>query len=408
MNTLNFQLSRRQFIKLTGSAGLALLLKPHLSNATVISNPLNRRVVFLEMNGGNDGLNTVIPYSQGRYYDLRPKLAIPEASVLPLTSQVGLHPALKQLHSRFQQGQVAILQGIGHPKPDLSHFAMMEYWRSGHPQGMSATNQTGWLGRVLDTLAPAQEILSGLSLATSIGPVLANKSAVIAALTDVDSRPYVPWQYENENKAIFWPLLNGLTAGNANDPGLLAASKKGMRHSQMALDLLPLLTAGNVTYPDTETSRLLDLAARILTMPDVKVLHIPLPMDFDTHSNQAKQQAANFVELDTALDYFLNDLAYRNLADQVIVVMVSEFGRRVAENKSLGTDHGAASNAFVIGSKVLGGLYGQQPSLTDLDADDNLKMSMSYLDLLATVSENWLGVNAQQIVPGGQKLTLFN
>jgi uncharacterized protein (DUF1501 family) len=399
------ELSRRNFIKLSGSAALAVLLKPQLGFSDTGNSISNRRLILLEMNGGNDGLNTVIPYGQGQYYDLRPKLAIPAQQVLPINNQIGLHPALKQLHARFQQNQVAIVQGVGHPKPDLSHFAMMDFWRAGHLNGMVATENTGWLGRALDVMGQNQEIMTGLSLTNGIGPALFGKSAIVASLTSVDDYPYIPDQYQT----TYWSLLNGLADSGANDSRLLAASKKGMRHSRMAFDLMPYLKPGTKTYPDSETGRVFDLAARILgTSSELRVLHIPLPMDFDTHSNQAVKQAANFTELDNALAVLLDDLADRNLADQTIILVVSEFGRRAAENNSLGTDHGTANNAFVIGSQVRGGLYGQQPSLADLDDDGNTKFNLPYLDLLASVCDSWLGVDAGLVVPGGRALSLFS
>jgi len=399
------ELSRRNFIKLSGSAALAMLLKPQIGLPDTVNVVTKRRLILMEMNGGNDGLNTVIPYTQGQYYDLRPKLAIPEQQVLPINNQIGLHPALKQLHARFKLNQVAIVQGVGHPKPDLSHFAMMDFWRAGHLNGMVATDNTGWLGRALDVMGQNQEILTGLSLTNGIGPALLGKSAIVASLTSVDDAPYIPWQYENH----YWSLLNGLADNGVSDTRLLAASKKGMRHSRMAFDLMPHLKPGTKTYPETETGRVFDLAARILgTSSDMRVLHIPLPMDFDTHSNQAPKQTANFNELDNALAVLLDDLADRNLAEQTIILMVSEFGRRAAENNSLGTDHGTANNAFVIGRQVRGGLYGQQPSLADLDDNGNTRSSLTYLDLLASVGESWLGIDAGIIVPGGQVLPLFN
>ncbi len=405
MNRFNFKLSRRSFIKLSGAVGLASLVNPGISQVFGANNShSSHRLVFLEMNGGNDGLNTVIPYGQGAYYDLRPKLAIPPETVLHLNNQLGLHPALVQLQKRFQQGQVAIVQGVGHPQPDLSHFAMMDYWRAGHLNGMVATEQTGWLGRILDSIKQSENTLSGLSLYNGIGPVLASKSAIVAALMDTEL-PYIPDQYQ----ASFWSLLDGLGAANASDSVLQTATKKGMRNSRLALDLLPQINAlSSPTYPKTETGRLLDMAARILAISsDIRVLHIPLPMEFDTHSDQAKQQTANFTELDAALEIFFTDLANKNLVNQTSIVIVSEFGRRVAENNSLGTDHGTANNVFVIGSNVNGGIYGQQPSLTDLDADGNLKMSLSYLDFLASVAEDWLGVGAAQIVLGSKLTGLF-
>ncbi len=402
MNRFNIKLSRRHFIKLSGSAGLALLLKPRFGLAEANTQP-NRRLVLLEMNGGCDGLNTVIPYANGTYHDLRPKLAIPADSVNPIDNQLGFHPALKQLHARFQQGQVAILQGIGHAAPDLSHFAMMDYWRSGHPGGAAATGQTGWLGRVLDALNIPEGVLSGLSLSNGVGPALIGQSATIATLTDVE-QPYIPEPYQD----LFWSLMNGLAAANSADSKLRATAKKGMRNSRLALDLQPYLAAGSVSYADNETGRLFDLAARILAhAPDVRVLHIPLPLDFDTHSGQAVTLSENFTELDGALGSFLQDLADRNLAEHTVVLMVSEFGRRADENNSKGTDHGTASNAFVIGDPVAGGLYGQQPSLTDLDSNGNLKMSLSYLDLLATITEAWMGVSAEQVLPAGRMLSLL-
>lgn len=408
MSTLEWSINRRQFLSLSLS-GLAMLLQPRFSSADAVPTGLKpKRLVLLEMNGGNDGLNTFIPHADPAYAAARPNLHIKQDQVLSLNGVdgFGLHPALAKLQQRFNQGKVAIVQGIGHPQPDLSHFAMMDFWRAGHLEGMSQTGQTGWIGRVMDVLAAGRTDFIGLSISDTVGSVIQAEQATVAA---VDSRYAGELDMPERFIESYLKLLHDMTANKTgHTPSDMAAQS-----STFGLNLTDLLSAlpdNQSKYPDTYTGYLLSLAAQMLALPSavpVQLLHIPLPMDFDTHANQPQRQQNNLAELDAALAAFIEDLALLGLEDDTLIMTSSEFGRRVAENKAAGTDHGTANVMFLIGNTVNGGVHGTAPSLTDLDTEGNLIATGSFLDVLATVSERWMGVPATTVIPGSQLMDLF-
>lgn len=401
-------LSRRSFLKV-GSISLATLCMSDwlVQSAGCATRGSSRRLVVLEMNGGNDGLNTVIPYGAGAYYDLRQRLTIPAERVLPLGAMWGLHPSLVNLHRRYQAGQVAIFRGVGHlTNPDLSHFAMMDFWRAGHPEGAARTGQTGWLGRLLDIVGDQSAPIVGLTLSTSESPAMLGRSDKSSAATSAEAGLLDIPESISES---FRTAARAMVESQNTDPSPLQAARRGIAGSFTLTDLLSGLNLSHAApSPTTETGRLLAFAARLLALsPHIHTLHIPLPLDFDTHVNQPARQAANLAEVDSAVEVFLQELEALKLAEHILVMTTSEFGRRAGDNGGDGTDHGTANSLFLIGHGVKGGLYGEAPSLTAPDNNGNLIATLSFLDYLATVAEGWLGAPASEVVPGGQVYQVF-
>lgn len=400
--------TRRSFLTLSSMSIAALMLgnisSAHRNNKN--TNQQMRRLVVLEMNGGNDGLNTVIPYGDGKYYDLRKRIAIRESKVLPLNTQWGLHPSLVKLKKRFDNKQVAIVQGIGYPDaPDLSHFAMGDVWRSGHPGGFNQTEQTGWQGRILEAIGNNNYSIGGFTVSTSVSQTFyAHKDLAVAAKKVDDGLLNFP----QDLTEIMRRAITGLGANNDNDKSLLNVARKGLAGSLPNADLLASLKPSGITYPETETGQALSLAAQVLAANDnIRIVHVPLPLDFDSHVDQLSLQTYNLSEIDAALEVFLQELEKNGLADSTLVVTTSEFGRRVSDNGGNGTDHGSANAHFIIGKNVRGGLYGEAPTLKKLDNNGNLIPTCSFQDLLATVTEGWMNVEANQVLSGGRKFDLF-
>jgi uncharacterized protein (DUF1501 family) len=387
------EIDRRSFMKL-GGASLFGLLHGRFQDTVAAVATGEKRVVVLELNGGNDGLNTLVPFGDDLYYQARPKLAIKESSALRLKNVVGfgLHPELRKLRERYDQQQVAVIRGVGHPSPDLSHFAMQDYWRSGHPAGMAHTGQTGWLGRTLDRIANGSSEIAGLTVGWSLGPMMYAQTATTASAGGAWSAHLnAPWQVQD----VYLDAIAAMSATFAGSSKSASASRKGLENG-LALDqfLRPFQAKipARLDYPDTHTGQLLGFAADILAVPSaIRALHVALPLDFDHHAAQLDRHARNLAELDAAVDVFLRDLEGIGIADTTLVMTTSEFGRRVTENAAGGTDHGTASCMFLIGPAVKGGLYGQQPPLDQLDANGNLVATIAYTDVLATVAQNWLG-----------------
>lgn len=400
--------SRRFFIKF-GGMSLATLFWGNPFKLAQAAPSTVRRLVVLEMNGGNDGLNTVVPYGEGKYYDWRPRVAIKPSEVLALDSMWGLHPSLPLLKERFQAGELAIIQGLGYPSQNcltcLSHFEMMDYWRAGHPAGGLSTGQTGCLGRLLDNLGPLPGPMAGLTISTSIGPALLGRNDLSASAYSKEAGMlYVPEGLDES----FRRAMQGMAAPSVDDAPALKAARSGMSNSLALSDFLNQMKDPDPSYPQTYTGGQMALAAKILQQNDwIRIIHIPLFLDFDTHTNQPNVQSANLKEINDALNSFLKEIEATNLADQILVVTTSEFGRRVEDNGGYGTDHGTANTLFVIGKNVKGGFYGEPPSLNRLDDYGNLISTMNFQDLLATVSERWMGAPASEVVPGGKVFNLL-
>lgn len=406
-----FSFNRRDFLTINSVGLAALLLRGSFSTKADKLSKGPRRLVVLEMNGGNDGLNTFIPYGLGAYYDRRKDLAIAQSQVLPLNSKWGFHPALPRLKKRYETGQVAAFLGVGFPgKQELSHFAMQDIWRSGYLTGFYDKVQTGWLGRLLDQIAEPTIPLAGFTLAASVSPAMFSQADKNAASEYIDSTSLeIPPELTN----ILRNSFQKMAIANKTDNPVLKVARRGMVNSLPIADLLSKVGKPNSAYSQTYTGYALAFTAQILAANDwIRVVHVPLPLDFDTHVDQLSRQQANLSELDTALESFLNELERLNLADQTVVVTTSEFGRRVSDNdgdgSEHGTDHGTANTHFVIGKRVKGGMYGDSPSLTKLDSNGNLIITQSFQDLLATVAEGWMQASAREVVPGGKVQNIFS
>lgn len=365
-----------------------------------------RRLVILELNGGNDGLNTLIPYASGRYRDLRGRVGIAHDSVLPLDRQWGLHPALGRLHALTKAGQVTFVHGVGVERfADLSHFSMQALWRAGDPD-LAATGASGWAGRMLKVIGSSAAPVGGLSVASAPSPLLFDADALIAAAPD----PYTgQFAFPDGTAQPLREALNILAQPDASDSPLLASARRGVAGTFAINDMCAGLGDPTGSYPTSNyLAPALAFTAQLLAaQPGLRVVHVPVPLDFDTHDAQPRRQAANLSALDSGLDVFLKDLTSRGLADQTAIIVTSEFGRRVQENGSLGTDHGGANTLFVVAPRLRASIVGTPPSLDRLDDDGNQVPTVSYRDYLAAAIESWMGVPASSVLPGTHPLALW-
>ncbi len=396
------EVSRRSFIKI-GSMSIAVLMAHPFTNFVAKANDRTiKKLVILEMNGGNDGLNTVIPYADPAYYDknIRGPLAIAESKVFKLTepngteSGWGLHPSLVNLKSNYDGNRVAIFRGIGHRQPDLSHFTMMDFWRSGHPGGAAFTNGTGWAARAIERISNSTEPIAAISLSTGVSPLFLGTDRAASATSPAAGQLDLP---EAMREAYLQAMLTLATQETPTYEALTAARKGlkgGVDFSHYLAELVEIAPA----YPETATGALLAFAASIIKSNDwVRIIHVPLPLEHDTHAYQLPLQEANLKEMDEALAAFLVDIGARSeLYDNVAVMTTSEFGRRVIPNGDAGTDHGTANTHFFIGDRVKGGLYGDPPSLTDLYEGD-LRATSVFTRWLAT-GIRWLALNPREVL----------
>ncbi len=358
-----------------------------------------RTLVVVELAGGNDSLSTVVPHANGRYYDLRPTLAIEDP--LDLDGEIGLHPALEELAKMYEQGNMAVVEGVGTAEADLSHFVQMQRWWDGTDQAV----RTGWLGRYLDGTVGYDELLAGISIGPGPNPALAGDASFAVNITNaIDIGTGLPWWVEDESGFMDKWSSFAPAGVAAADLSVLERSIQSTVQSQqeLAQRLLPLakeIEEGLVSEDEAETmTGQLRIAAHLIASGlEPKVIVVHGNTDFDTHENQRESHDQMMVDLNGGMVAFNETLATAGMEDQAIVMTTSEFGRRVEDNNG-GTDHGAGSSHFLLGANVAGGRYGEPQDLEDLDEDGNLRWSVHHRSLYATVLQDWLGVDPVEVL----------
>ena len=353
--------------------------------------PLTDRVlVVVEMGGGNDGLNTVVPHGLDGYYDLRTNLRIEDP--IDLDGEIGLHPELTFVASEYEAGRVAVVEGVGVPDPDLSHFVSMATWWTAKPD---SSDGTGWLGRYLDGTVGYTEPLAGIAIGP--GPsraLLGNASYAVGIRDETGLSPQLPgWVDNNDELMAMWEGFAPGGAQEETDPVRQAIGTAVDASKELAKALAGTSTA-RTRRPTLENEML--LAAR-LTNSGVSptVIYIHGFGDFDTHLDQRARHANMMTQLNAGLTGFWNEL--EDSADDVLVLTASEFGWRPRENGS-GTDHGTAAAHMLIGPSVAGGRYGEAPSLSNLDTSGNLVHTTDFRSVYATVLDSWFEADADSVL----------
>ncbi len=385
---------RKEFIQL-GSLATASVFMPQFLKAFESGKlvpPRNKVTVIIQLSGGNDGLNTVIPYRNDLYFSNRPKLGIQKNAALSLTDEAGLHPSLTAFKEFYDDGSLGIFNSVGYPNPDKSHFRSMDIW---HTASDSKDYwNTGWVGRYLDAQCkgcdkPTQalEIDDVLSLAL--------KGDQIKGLALEDPRRL----YNTSQEKYFKEIL----AQHKNDAHEQPVDYlyKTMAETISSADYIfkqSKQRPSSETYPNSDLGKgLKTIASLIFSEINTKVYYISLG-SFDTHINQEAQQKRLFTDLNDSVKAFVKDLKSNNRFNDVLLFTFSEFGRRVAQNASAGTDHGKANNMFFIGGGLKQkGIYNPLPDLTNLD-DGDVKFQLDFKQVYATVLNKWLGADADLIL----------
>ncbi|WP_290790495.1 DUF1501 domain-containing protein [Flavihumibacter sp. UBA7668] len=386
-------IKRRSFIKGSGLATASLLMPRflHAFGTEEKVPPGNKVLVVLQLSGGNDGLNTIIPYRNDIYYKSRPVIGIAKEKAIRLTDEAGMHPSLDYLGHLFQEGELGVLNNVGYPEPDRSHFRSMDIWHSA--SGSKAYWQTGWLGRLLDEQCKncehstqAVEIDDMLSLAL--------KGNNRNGFAFKDPRRL----YQASRSPLLDDLLNAHDREHAEHTAsylykTLADTKKSTSY---IFEQSRQVATG--VYPSHEFGRnLKTVASLILSDINTKVYYVSIG-SFDTHVGQDVQQTRLFKQINEGLKAFVEDLKKNNRFEDVLVMSFSEFGRRVAQNASKGTDHGTANNMFFIsGGLKQQGILNELDDLTSLRAGD-LQYKIDFRRVYATVLERWLNVKAERIL----------
>ncbi|MCI2430302.1 DUF1501 domain-containing protein [Candidatus Acetothermia bacterium] len=359
-------------------------------------------LVIVQLNGGNDGLNTVIPYGDGLYYDARPKLAVPSKEILALNGQLGLHPKLANFRKFYDEGKLAILQGVGYPNANRSHFRSTDIWMTANPETIE---KTGWLGRYLDeSIARFHGMKLPAASITGILPLmLLGEKIVVSSIANLASYQFLTDTRYPQDRESRLKLFQTINSQPFESVYLDYLAQTGVSAEQSASELQNAVKKyqSNVEYPKDPFGQSLRLVAQIIAGGiGTQILYVTIG-GFDTHAEQntARVNHPMLLEsIDKGLSALYQDVTQMGLAENVLMMTFSEFGRRVRENGSLGTDHGTAAPIFVLGHRVKGGLHGEHPSLRRLDESGDLIHSIDFRSIYATVLEDWLGADAQTIL----------
>ena len=399
-------LTRRELLRGSSLIAVGLVAPRWLSTiakadvirqAKGLKNAKDTVLVVCQFSGGNDGLNTVVPYATRAYYDARPTLGIPENSVLKLNDQVGFHPALKELRDLYKEGKVAVIQNVGYPNPNRSHFKSMDIWQSASPD---SSLKYGWIGRHFDEQLANGSLnpVVALGLSTEKPLALTGQKASIpcfASLVDIQTM-----LGDSDSEQMLRNIQGADGAAGSNQLVVQQASKT-------ALDAMSVLNKQLAGYAPKQDygqhafgAGFKQMAQIIATSPATRVLYFANG-GFDTHARQQATQEALLDGFSKGIMAFQREMESLGKADKVIVLVFSEFGRRVSENGSAGTDHGTAAPMFVIGSRVKGGLHGPIPDLSDLDGNGDLKFKVDFREVYAATLDEWIGGDSEVVL--GQK-----
>ena len=407
-------LDRRTFV--TGTLGLALsvyglgklgLFEEGIAQAA--SGPAKPVLVSVFLPGGTDSLSVLYPALDDTYRKLRPKLALDASAGPQFTEDTRLywHPSLKPLATLHGEKKVTVLPAVGYTHPDQSHFTSRHFWEVGATDARLAS---GWMGRYLDRVGSKENPLQGLSLDYQLQPSLASTKVPVASLASPNDytfwAPGVWGEVEDRMLAALRPL-----GARRSDPILNQAAKAAAQSDRLRRQLAPFAAASEkgfgspVAYPDVDDGfpkQLAGLAAMLAANLPLRCIAITAPGAYDTHSEQPQALAEGLDITARSLLAFQRDLEARGLADRVLTLVWSEFGRRAEENGSDGTDHGAAGSAFLIGTRVRGQMIGEFPGLKNLDEDGNLRPTSDFRGLYSALLEQWLGADAGGIIPNAR------
>jgi len=398
-------ISRRKFLTLTSGVALGAAV-PLLSLSDIAQAAIDRPLpantpilVAVTLYGGNDGLNTLIPYTDSLYFSSRPDISYPAEKLLRLDSSLALNPSMTGIKSLWDEKKVAIIRGVGYPKPDRSHFSSMAKWQTGNPL---AHISTGWLGRWIDT-QPTDPMLA-ISLGSVLPPLLAGVKKSGSAL------PLGGLVIPTGQLAADCAKLSTASSSDSKLMALAADTMKNLFNISDSISPilkknvpgsaveLPTINGGNAGG-DTNLSQQLDIVAKLIDAgAPTRVWSVSLG-GFDTHANEANAQAALLGVVSDSISRFMTQLKSTTRSRDVVVMVYSEFGRRVVGNASQGTDHGTSGPMFVIGENIKGGFYGDQPSLSKL-VDGDLAVTTDFRSVYATILEKVLKAQPERILNG--------
>ena len=359
-------------------------------------------LVVVQLTGGNDFMNTVVPFTNPIYYDVRTKIVVPEDQVLPINDTLGFHPNMGPFKELYDQGKVAIVQGIGYPNSSRSHFRAMDIWHTCEPDEIATE---GWLAKAITELDPHQEnVLTGLNFGRGLPRAMAAPGVPVSSVGDLDNYGLMTGISEKEQRLEALEIFKSMYApAIGTGPVMEYLGQTGLDVIKGAdqLKAAPAMYSSEVEYADSAISKSLRDVARVHLAGLGTRIFYTQQGGYDTHANELPDHPKLLGDLSTGIMDFFQDLRDHNASDDVVMLVFTEFGRRMKDNGS-GTDHGSGGGAFVIGDRVKGGLYSEYPSLerSEWENGEDLKHTIDFRGVYGTVLEQWLGVEATPIVGG--------
>jgi uncharacterized protein (DUF1501 family) len=394
------------FIERTFSALDAEAAESSLPVATGKDHPI---LVVLQLAGGNDGLNAVVPYVDDAYYRARPTIGIAKDKVVNLNGYIGFNPALAPFKTLYDEGHLALLQGVGYPNPNRSHFRSTEIWQTASDPNKIV--RTGWLGRYFDSCCSGEDATVGVALGGQLPQAFTSDNPTGITLSP-GSRLGFAKETDASEQAVF-NQLNGIdhdTVSGASIGELSGPNSSGMTaieylqrtalDAQIGTDKIAEIlrrAKPEAVYPKTQLANSLSLISRLITGGLPTRVYYASQGGYDTHNAQENSHNRLLGELANAVSAFCQDLKSKGIFDQVMIITFSEFGRRVAENASKGTDHGTAAPMFISGGAIKPGIYGRPPSLEQLDTGD-LIYNVDFRSVYATILNRWLKAPVSKVL----------
>ena len=358
-------------------------------------------LVVIQLTGGNDYLNTVIPYADGRYHDSRPTVGIAADAALPIDDRFAFNPALAEIKALYDAGKVAVVNGVGYPTPNRSHFRSMDIWHTCEPEKVGTE---GWLGRVIRDLDPhAENVLTGVNFGRGLPRAMALPGVPVASVAVLETYGVltgISQEPERSQALDIFARMYSPTVGLGATMDYLGQTGLDALKGADILKAAPDMYASGVEYADTGIGRNLQGIAKVLTANLGTRVFYTQQGGYDTHASEADTHPKLLGDFSRAVSDFYADLRAHNVADNVVMLAFTEFGRRVKDNGS-GTDHGSGGVAFAIGDPVRGGMHGEYPSLAESDlVEGDLAFNTDFRGVYGALVEQWLGLDAAAVVGG--------
>ena len=368
-----------------------------------------KSLIVIQLTGGNDYLNTVVPYEDGRYYDHRSTVNIPQEKVIPVDGKVGFNPSMGPIKTLWDEGKVAVINGIGYQTPNRSHFRSMDIWHTAEPDSIG---REGWLGRAIRDIDPqGDNVLTGINFGRGLPRALGCPGVSVASVGDLATYGLFPDVQDEELRMFTLEAFSRMYGGAAGgDPVLnfLGQTGQDALHGADILRTAPAKYSSSVEYAPNSLAQNVKAISQVFHADLGSRVLYTTHASFDTHSGELLTHAKLWDEVAGAVGCLMDDLEEHGREDDASILIFSEFGRRIKDNGS-GSDHGSGGVAFLIGGAVDGGMYGEYPSLAEAEQlEGDLRSNNDFRSVYTDILEDWMGLDATPIVNGQfEKLNLF-